>query len=364
MAHQDKLIQAARNDFVCVRLGQMNHVDLARFEFDYDTTWTSFFLDADLNIYSRYGGRDERTADARMNRESLLHTMSEVLQAHARIRRAPPADLLKVLRSETHPAPAKPATPEDIPLLKANHEGCVHCHQVQEYRLLQASQDGKFERRMLFGYPLPERLGLQLTSQSGHEVGKLTPDSAAFLAGVKPRDIIHRINGIPIRSESDIRWALQRAEDSLPLAITVGRTSGAGVATSLELKLIPMGSWRQSNLGWRKSLRSVPVQLGFLGYSLGHDAIEQLGFPAEKSLVKVISLRPPGLGKNLQLHKGDLITAVGGQTGFRTFDQFKSKLLELYQPGDTVELEVLREGQWLTLKGTMPDWFTEETSVP
>ena len=35
----------------------MNHVDLARFEFDYDTTWTSFFLDADLNVYSRYGGR-------------------------------------------------------------------------------------------------------------------------------------------------------------------------------------------------------------------------------------------------------------------------------------------------------------------
>lgn len=341
----------------------MNHVDLARFEFDYDTTWTSFFLDADLNIYSRYGGRDERIPDARMSRESLLHTMSEVLQAHAKIRRASAVDLPRILREETHPAPAKPTSPEDIPLLKDNHQGCVHCHQIQEYRLLQSYLDGKFERRMLFGYPLPERLGLQLDRKSGQQVERLAPDSAAVAAGLKPEDIIGRVNGIPIRSEYDIRWALHRATDDQPVKIVVDRQT-LGTKASVELSLTPRGDWRQSDLGWRKSLRSVPLQMGFLGYSLGRDAVQQLGFPEGKSLVKVISLRPPGLGKNLLLQKGDLITSVGGQTGFQTFEQFKSKVLELYRPGDAVELEVLRDGKLLKLKGTMPDWFTEETSVP
>ena len=341
----------------------MNHVDLARFEFDYDTTWTSFFLDADLNIYSRYGGRDERIADARMSRESLLHTMSEVLQVHAKLRRTPAVDLPRILREETHPVSAKPTSPEDIPLLKENHQGCVHCHQIQEYRLLQSYQDGKFERRMLFGYPLPERLGLQLNRKSGQQVERLVPDSAATAAGLKPEDIIRRVNGIPIRSEYDIRWALHRAEGDQPVSIIVDRPT-QDTKSSVELTVTPRGPWRQSDLGWRKSLRSVPLQLGFLGYSLGRDAVQQLGFPEGKSLVKVISLRPPGLGKNLQLQKGDLITAVGGQTRFQTFEQFKSKVLELYQPGDAVEMEVLRDGKFLKLKGTMPDWFTEETSVP
>lgn len=363
MAHQDKLIEAARRDFVCVRLGQMNHVDLARFEFDYDTTWTSFFLDADLNIYSRYGGRDERIADARMSRESLLQTMSEVLQAHGRIRNARPIDLPGLLRAETHSVTDKSTTPEEIPLLKDNHQGCVHCHQVQEYRLLQAYQDGQFTRRMLFGYPLPERLGLQLRRSSGHQIERLAPDSAALAAGLKPDDIIRRVNGIPIRSEYDIRWALHRAAGDQPISVVVDRKLGE-LNSSVELSLIPRGPWRQSELGWRKSLRSVPMQLGFLGYSLGRDAVLQLGFPEGKSLVKVISLRPPGLARNLQLQKGDLITAVGGQTGFQTFEQFKSKLLELYQPGDLVEVEILRDGKSLKLQGLFPEWFTEETAVP
>src|SRR5262245_65884185 len=64
----------------------MNGVDLARFEFDYDTTWQGFFLDADLNSYSRYGGRDETSADGRQSKESLLTTMREVLEVHQRRR--------------------------------------------------------------------------------------------------------------------------------------------------------------------------------------------------------------------------------------------------------------------------------------
>ena len=62
----------------------MNGIDLTRFEFDYDTTWQAFFLDADLNVYSRYGGRDEDSADGRHSRESLITTMREVLEVHER----------------------------------------------------------------------------------------------------------------------------------------------------------------------------------------------------------------------------------------------------------------------------------------
>lgn len=369
MAHQDKLIAAARRDFVCVRLGQMNHVDLARFEFDYDTTWTSFFLDADLNIYSRYGGRDDRVADARMSRESLLRTMAEVLKSHRAIQETPVQQRPAAIRLETHPVFSAPSKPEDIPLLRDNHEGCVHCHQIQEYRHLQAYQDGKFSRKLLFGYPLPENLGIHVARDQGNQVANVDSDSLASRAGIIPGDVIHKINKIPIRSEYDIRWALHHVEDGQPISMTVIRNaSGTGNPgqehRQLELKLIPSGVWRQSSLGWRKSLRSVPLPLGFLGYTLGGEGLKQAGFPEGKSVLKVISIRPPGLAKNLGLEKGDFIIQVGDQTEFRTLDHFKSKLLELYGPGDRVKLKVLREGQAITLEGQFPEWFTNENSVP
>ncbi len=156
----------------------MNGVDLSRFEFDYDTTWQAFFLDADLNIYTRYGGRDEKGADNRLSKESLLTTMSEVLEVHRR--RSVPAGRTDL---DLHPRPQTSTTPEDIPLLKAAHQGCVHCHQVQEYRLLQAFRDGRFARQQLFGFPLPESIGIRFDRFHGHKIAEVIPGSAAARAG-------------------------------------------------------------------------------------------------------------------------------------------------------------------------------------
>ena len=49
-----------------------------------DVTWNAFFTDAELNIYSRYGGRDGGEPAARMSVASLLRTMDEVLAEHGR----------------------------------------------------------------------------------------------------------------------------------------------------------------------------------------------------------------------------------------------------------------------------------------
>ena len=61
-----------REQFVCVRITQMNGVNLRRFDFDYDVTWNGFFLDEDLNVYSRYGGRDDGEPEDRLSKASLL----------------------------------------------------------------------------------------------------------------------------------------------------------------------------------------------------------------------------------------------------------------------------------------------------
>src|SRR5262245_50718631 len=197
----------------------MNRVDLARFEFDYDTTWHGFFLDADLNIYSRYGGRDEASADGRQSKESLLTTMGEVLEVHQRRQaradrrtssqdndrrsvRSAPTEIPSPTRGGGehlqrgrldfgfHPPPGNGTTPADIPCLKRAHQGCVHCHQVREFRLLQDFHDGKFQREQLFVYPLPENIGLNFDRDHGHRIKEVLPDSPAAMAGLAVGDIV------------------------------------------------------------------------------------------------------------------------------------------------------------------------------
>src|SRR5206468_2488080 len=98
-------------------------VNLNLFVFDYDLTWIGFFLDADLRVYSRYGGRDAAGAEARLSAEGLLHTMNEVLRVHGE-------ETAKKL-----PPPALAVSrPEDIPTMKKylpyRGSNCIHCHLI------------------------------------------------------------------------------------------------------------------------------------------------------------------------------------------------------------------------------------------
>jgi hypothetical protein len=337
----------------------MNGVDLSRFEFDYDTTWSAFFLTPDLDVYSRYGGRDAQSADSRHSKESLLQTMGEVLEVHERRKRNPdPRDL--------HPPPSRRTTPEQIPLLAANHRGCVHCHQIQEYRLLQAFQDGVFSNAQLFGFPLPENLGIRFQREHGHKVSSVAAGSAAATAGLQPGDIVTRVNDVPVRSEYDLRWALHRADDRRPLSIRVARSgpNADAPARTVEIEVALAGDWRQTELAWRKSLRSVPLAIGFLGYALDADDRSTLSLTADRMAIRVISIRGAGLAESAGLRKGDTIVALDGNRAHRTLDQLKSDLLRKYAPGDRVRLRVLREGTEIDLEGPFPPWHIDHTSVP
>lgn len=336
-------------------------MDVGRFEFDLDTTWTAFFIDADRNIYSRYGGRDETTSDGRQTKASLLQTMREVLELHEQ-RKA--ASRLLVKDADVHPAPSAKLMPKDIPLLHDNHSGCVHCHQVREYRLLQAFHDGTFRRDDLFPFPLPENIGLKLDRDHGHRVSELIEKSAAAVEGLRAGDTILRVNDVPVHSEGDVRWALHRAKADQPMTVVARRESSLGDASTITTELRLRADWKQTELGWRKSLRSVPLPLGFIGYAMGREERTSAGLKPDSLAIKVASIRGSGLATNLDLKKGDLIIEVAGQRGQRTLEQFKSDLLRRYAPGDKVEIRVLRDGRDVAVEGQFPKWHTTDVSVP
>ncbi len=338
----------------------MNGVNLRRFHFDYDTTWAAFFLDETLNVYSRYGGRDKREPEARMNKSSLLQTMQEVLNIHAAAVKKPQAARQKLVQ----PMPDEEFRPHDMPLLKRSHQGCVHCHQVREYQLLQAFHDGKFQRRHLFEWPLPENLGLENDLKHGHRIRKVAAASPAAKSGLRAGDVITRVNKIPVHSDYDIRWALARTKEKSPIAITFDRTGNPGDASTKTVLLTAPAHWRETELGWRKSLRSVPLPFGFRGYALTRSQRKELGISEDRLAVRLVSVRDDGLSGNLALKRKDTIVAVGDSRKHRTLEELKSLMLRRYKSGDTITITVLREGKRRTLTGRFPAWKIAETSVP
>ncbi len=342
-----------------MRITRLGGINLNRFTFDMDVTWNAFFTDAELNIYSRYGGRDGGEPDARMSVASLLRTMDEVLAEHGRA-----GD-----RRRYQPIRTGRQTPRDIPLLKANHRGCIRCHIAREYQLLQSFHDKTFSRRELFRFPPPETLGVSIRRDHGHQVKSVVAKSVAAVAGVKPGDVITGIGDVPVHSEYDVRFGLDRTTrdqaDTRPIAWTVLRPRATGEPRRLTLSLKPTTGWWAYDIGWKMSLRSAPFQTGMRGYSLAPSQRKELGI-SEKTLgVKISSIYSDGFGRSVGLKKRDVVVGIPEPVGrVRLFDTFLGHQLRRHRPGDTVRLTVLRDGKRITVSGKFPEWFTEETSVP
>lgn len=317
-----------------------------------------------MNVYARYGGRDAESPESRLSKESLLHTMRQVLDAHELRRREPDS---AAAREAVHPAPEKPVRPDDFPLIRKHHNGCLHCHQVQEYRLLQSYADGAFDTRLLFPFPLPENLGVTFQRDHGHRIARVEPGSVAEQHGLAPGETIVRAGKISVRSEEDFRWSLHRHRGLPELVLEVESASVAGAPAPRRKVVLPLAEgWWKGDLSWRKSLRSYPVVWGFLGYSVGSEERRTAGLESDSLAIKVVSLRGQtgGVAQAVGLAKGDLIVGLEGQTRLLTLEQFKSELLKRYTPGDEIRLEVLRNGKLHKLQGRFPPWFTTDRTVP
>jgi|GEM_PF-233913 len=362
-----------RREFVCARITRMNGVNLRRFQFDYDTTWNAFFLDEKLNVYSRYGGRDHGEPEARLSKESLLQTMREVLAVH----KAQKTASLRERRRHWQPVEPGVFTPRDIPLLKKGHQGCVHCHQVREYRYLQSALDKTFSRRDIYDWPLPENIGIAFDRKHGYRVRKVDPKSAAAKAGIKVGDVATRVNDVPVHSEYDVRWVLGRSDESKPLRITLSRSVAGkrrvvgirakrnpGERRELTLSFRPPAGWKTTEIGWRKSLRSLPLPFGIRGYSLTRSQRKELHLREDRMAIRIVSVTRKGLAGSLGLRRKDTVVALADDTRNRTLEELKSDLVRRYRAGDVVRLTVLRDGKQIVLTGRFPKWETDETSVP
>jgi predicted metalloprotease with PDZ domain len=232
----------------------------------------------------------------------------------------------------------------------------------------EAAGNGGF-RQFEYFLPGPRRamLGVNLggaePNGGGVRIESVSPGGPAQGAGVKPGDVIVAIRAKPVTTGRELVRAMEAVEPGEKVALGV-RRDGKPLTFTVEAREMDRAFFIGSPglpampaLGALPALEAVP----FAGAA--HWLLEDWGD------VEFVSLTP-GLGRyfgadkgvlvarapedaSLGLKDGDVILAIGGrepQSGSHAM-----RILRSYQPGETVELRILRDRRAQTLSAKIPE---------
>lgn len=233
------------DQFVCVRLINANAIELAKFQFDYDLSFSTLFFNADGTLYGRYGSWTHQKDPQEKTTVGYKRSLEAALAVHT----AYPVNKSALIAKQGGPVPF--ATPVEIPGLAGKYKrdldwegkvvgSCVHCHQIGDaYRAYHRDAGRPLPNDLIYPMPMPETIGVTLEPDQVAKVKAVVPGSIAAKAGVQAGDEFNTLGGQLLISIADFAWALHRAREAGPLPATVKR---GGKQTSVSFQL-PEG-WR------------------------------------------------------------------------------------------------------------------------
>lgn len=324
-----------------VRITNMRGVDLRLFDFDFDLTWAAFFMNAEGYILGRYGGRNEQAADAHLSLAGLKYAMQRALQSHPKAAKRA-ANLLPLEANEA-------ARPEEFAAARRLKEGdCIHCHQVYDFR--REAFKGDWRKQRVWVYPPPENLGLIMQVDQGDLVQQVISGSTAASAGLQPKDrLLWVVPGnagdpIPIASYADLQYALHRTAADAPHLSLAWERNGREHQAKLPL---PDG-WRRSDISWRASMWGIAPPASVWGKDLNPQEKESLGLLPQRLAFRQGAYVPPQAAR-AGVRAGDIILGIDGLELEMTMLQFNAYVRLNYEVGDTVTLNLIRDGKRLDL---------------
>lgn len=344
------------DQFVCVRVINANALDLSRFQFDFDLSFTTLIFNGDGTVYGRYGS----WLHQRDPKEKAIDGFRTALEGALALHKKYPANKESLAGKQPHPSAY--ATPVDMPTLQGRYtrtldwqgkvvQSCVHCHQIGDaQRELTRQKTGLLPPDLIYPYPSPETLGFTLAPSNERQVQSLRTDSPAATAGILPGDELLRVQGQPLVSAADLSWMLHgvRNERALEFAIRRG-----GVESTLNIPLAP--DWRfKSDIARRVGTWQMRAMA--LGGMLLEDLTEaqRTGAGLKPSQFGLVAKHVGEYGehataKKRGFKKGDILLEVAGQQDKMTESELIGHLLTQFKPGDAIRVTVLRSGDRLEM---------------
>jgi hypothetical protein len=333
-------------NFICVRIQSMNEVNISLFQFERDLTWMAFFMDANDHFYARYGGRDISSPEKYLSRESLLHTMREVLKLHAH----------KAVQTSRYEPDGEPRrTPEQIPPMRAmmarrKENKCIHCHDVKVAELRHLQSQGKFTRYMVFTYPTPAAIGIEVDTVQQNKVQAIVPNSPAEGAGIRPGEMLRSADGQRILTAADFSRVLELTPPDAVLPIEI---ESEGRTRRVKVKLT--GEWRRTeDPAWRETLHVAGPNGGFWGEKLSPEQRRSLGIEPDGMAVRVTAIWGNHT-REAGIKIGDIVVSWDHLRADLAINQLHAHLNMNRNYGDSVPLVVRRDGKQVELQLHLPN---------
>jgi len=346
---------------VRVRIVQGNGMDLSLFQFDYDLTFSVFFMNADKTIYGRFGTRAEYENAAK---DISIEGFKQALEAALALHEGYP-DNREVLAAKTGPASIK-KTPEGFPALlrysatldfdSRINQQCIHCHQIGEAQREIHWYDRKpIPDEILYPFPMPDVLGLHFSPKHRAKISKVVSGSSAEKDGFRRADEILTLDGQPIISIADVQWVLHRTPENTTLPATVDRH---GKEINLTLTLNP--GWRKgSDISWRTTtgeLRLVALG-GMVLKDLSDAERQRSGIEDTEMALNVETVSRGGRRSSGQtnaqragIRRGDIIVAYGDRTNRLTESGIIGYVLQDKPQAKTLPIKLLRNGEQIDVE--------------
>lgn len=354
-----KELQTLLDGFVCVRLINANAIDLSKFQFDYDLSFSTLMFHADGTLIARYGSWQHQLDEMETSTVSLQAALKRTLDLHRNW------DSIKDTLASKQGGPTPFALPIEIPGLAGKYErelkwdgnvvqSCVHCHQIGDaYRAWYRKRGERIPEDLIYPMPDPITVGVRMDQRSGVKIASVEEGSLGGRSGLLKGDEVLRIDGAPVVSLADVAWALHRAgaegvqdwvveRGGKPVAIRMELSEGWRLKSDIESRV---GTWqmRAMALGGmvlRTVSGSKRAELGLVKEDLGL-VVQGLGEYGEHAAAK-----------NAGFRKGDVILRIEGvesHDGMSESALIGELLSEHLKPRQLKSL-VLREGSRLELQ--------------
>ena len=345
------------DQFICVRVINANALDLARFQFDFDLSFSAMFFNGDGTVYGRFGSwRHQRDAA-----DATLTGYQRALEGALKLHQAYPLNRLALAGKQGKAMPF--GLPVEIPALASKYKSdldwegkvvpsCVHCHQIGDaVRAWYRSQGQPIPVSWIYPQPTPETVGLTLAADQVARVEAVAADTIAARAGLKPGDEIIAAAGQPLISVADVSWALHGAPAAgeFPLRIKRGDQE-----QSHSLNLPP--NWRgKSDISRRAGtwpMRGMATG-GLILEDLDHAQRAARGLGRDQMALLVKGLGQYGLqaaAKKAGFQKEDVLLEIGDLSRRMTESELIGLLLQNHEAGEKLKTIVLRGAERIELR--------------